>query len=101
MPDTLQFLIDERDRLDQAIAALQEPVRRRGRPPGSKATKVAAPKKRTMSPAARKAAAERMRAYWAKRRKATKKVTKKAGQKAGKRKQVANATSSSVGTGGR
>ena len=74
MPDILALLIEERDKLDQAIAALQGP-KRRGRPPGS-TPKKAAKKKRgrpPMSAAQREAASKRMKAYWAKRRKAKKK----------------------------
>jgi hypothetical protein len=60
------LLIAERDRLSRAIEALQGPAKRRGRPPGRKATSAgaAAPKpvKRTMSPAGRKAIAEAARA---------------------------------------
>jgi hypothetical protein len=72
------MLIEERDRLNLAIAALQRGVRRRGRPPGSgksAAAAVPAPKKRgrkKMSAAARKAVSERMRKYWAGRKKAKK-----------------------------
>ncbi len=74
------LLIAERDRLSRAIDALQGPAKRRGRPP--KATAAAAPaaapaakpagtrRKRTpMSPAARKEQSERMKAFWAARRK--------------------------------
>jgi hypothetical protein len=76
------LLIAERDRLTRAIEALQGPVKRRGRPPrnamqatDSDSTSAAAPKKkrgRTFSAAQRRAAAERMKAMWAKRRKAAK-----------------------------
>jgi hypothetical protein len=71
------MLIEERDRLNLAIAALQRGVRRRGRPPGSgkSAAAAPAPKKRgrkKMSAAARKAVSERMRKYWASRKKAKK-----------------------------
>ncbi len=68
----LALLIAERDRLNAAIEALQG-ARRRGRPPKNPLLAVqAAPakKRRGMSAANRKAAAARMRAYWAKKRKA-------------------------------
>lgn len=72
--DVLGLLIAERDRLNQAIAVLQGgadavPRKRRGRPPGSKSKKAASTRKGPMSPAARKAASERMKKYWAQRRK--------------------------------
>lgn len=70
------LLISERDKLNQAIAALTGSVtaKRRGRPPKSAAAVAAtapapagAPKKhgRAFSAAQRKAASERMRARWA------------------------------------
>ena len=71
------LLISERDKLNRAIEALGTPVQRRGRPPknplaaavtGTAATP--APKKRGgLSTAKRKAQSERMKAYWAKRKK--------------------------------
>jgi hypothetical protein len=81
----LALLIGERDKLNRAIEALGAPTgKRRGRPPGSKnataATEpTAAPaktarKKRNFSPEQRAAAAKRMKAMWAKRRKAAKKT---------------------------
>ena len=74
MTDVLTLLIQERDRLNRAIEILQSEPKRRGRKPGSAATAAAVPKKRRrrrkMSPAARKAVSERMRKYWAGRRKA-------------------------------
>jgi hypothetical protein len=76
MPDVLAMLIEERDRLNLAIAALQSGVRRRGRPPGSGASAAAKPAKRPgrkkMSSAARKAVSERMKKYWAGRKKGKK-----------------------------
>jgi len=68
------LLIAERDKLNSAIAALQGEVKRRGRPPKSAASVApAAPsapaKRKGMSAARRKAQGERMKAYWAKRRK--------------------------------
>jgi hypothetical protein len=76
----LSLLIAERDRLNAAIDVLGgTTTKRRGRPPGS-GVKHAEPagtvrKKRNFSPAQRKAAADRMKAMWAKKRKATAKKT--------------------------
>ena len=73
------LLMAERDKLSRAIEALQGAVKRRGRPPKNitavvAATVPTAPKKRKgMSAARRKAQAERMKEYWAKRKKAAKK----------------------------
>ncbi len=67
----LALLIQERDKLNRAIEALQG-VKRRGRPPKNPAAVVeaAAPAKRQgRTPAQRKAQAEKMKAYWAKRKK--------------------------------
>jgi hypothetical protein len=73
----LALLIAERDKLSRAIEALSGP-KRRGRPPGVKksapasaaiASPAASPKRRTFTAAQRKAFGERMKAYWAKRRK--------------------------------
>lgn len=76
----VSLLIAERDRLQRAIEALQGPAKRRGRPPKSIAGGVAKPstpapakKKAAWSAAKRKAQGERMKAYWAKRRKTAKK----------------------------
>jgi len=75
------LLLAERDRLTRAIEALQGPAVRRGRPAGTVSKKTApvaahapvkaaaAAKHRNQSPAARKAASERMKAYWAAKRK--------------------------------
>jgi hypothetical protein len=78
------LLVAERDRLTRAIEALQGPAKRRGRPPKS-ASAVAhlasatssAPakakpgrKRRKLTAAEKKAASERMKAFWAARRKA-------------------------------
>jgi hypothetical protein len=72
----LQELKDQRSRIDAAIAALGgisgggiSTGKRRGRPPGTKN----APKKRTMSAAARKRIGEAMRKRWAAARKSGKK----------------------------
>jgi hypothetical protein len=71
------LLIAERDRLTRAIDALQGPTKRRGRPPKSEsaaaastpAAKPARKKRRKLTPAEKKAASERMKAFWAARRK--------------------------------
>ncbi len=70
--DVLQMLIAERDKLNRAIEALQsEPGRGKvGRrrafaAPGASRTR----KRRGMSAEARRAQSERMKAYWAARRK--------------------------------
>jgi hypothetical protein len=71
----LTLLIAERDKLTAAIEVLQGPTKRRGGPPGSRngvSAAVAAPKKqarRTFTAAQRKAQSERLKAYWAKKRK--------------------------------
>lgn len=73
----LALLIAERDKLNNAIEALSGP-KRRGRPPGTQnsasiSAEAASPavsrKGRTFTAAQRKAFGERMKAYWAKRRK--------------------------------
>jgi hypothetical protein len=72
----LSLLIAERDKLNRAIEALQGSAKRRGRPPKNPLM-VAAPavaptpakKRRRRSAAQRKAQAERMKAYWAAKRK--------------------------------
>jgi hypothetical protein len=73
--NVLQQLETERDRVNQAIAALQElqgipSTPRRGRPPKNQqsASVVSMPKKRTMSPAARRRISEMMKKRWAERR---------------------------------
>jgi len=70
-------LIAERDKLSRAIEALQGSAKRRGRPAkiATAATHAVAIKsntKRKRSTAQRKAQAERMRAYWAAKRKKAK-----------------------------
>ena len=73
----LTLLIAERDRLSAAIHALQGGVSRRGRPPKSSAgdagpAAAAAPRRRKRKPltaAQKKAQSERMKAFWANRRK--------------------------------
>jgi hypothetical protein len=73
----LALLTTERDKLTRAIEALQGQTKRRGRPPRnplvgvtvSAATPEPTRKKRTFTAAQRKQQAERMRAYWAAKRK--------------------------------
>ena len=77
MADILALLIEERDRLNEAITVLGGP-RRRGRPraDAKKANNPAAtakPGRKMMSPTQRKAVSERMKKSWAKRRRAAKK----------------------------
>jgi hypothetical protein len=70
----LALLIAERDKLSRAIEALSGPTTRRGRPPKSAGTPVpaAAPAKKTRKFSAyqRKKQGERMKAYWAAKKKA-------------------------------
>jgi hypothetical protein len=70
----LALLIAERDRLSRAIAALQGPAKRRGRPPGSgrQAATVATvsaqakvPRKRKLSAAGRRAIVAAAKKRWA------------------------------------
>ena len=75
----IALLIAERDKLNRAIEALQGSAKRRGRPPknplAASATPAAAPvakKRKRRSAAQRKAQAERMKAYWAAKRKKAK-----------------------------
>jgi hypothetical protein len=80
----VSMLVAERDRLNRAIEALQGPAKRRGRPPLALAAAAVAPAvpapakakptrgRRKLTPAEKKAASERMKAYWAARRKAQK-----------------------------
>ena len=70
------LLIEERDKLNRAIEALQGHTKRRGRPAKNRLaaevpTAVEPPKARRkgMSNAARKAQSKRMKAYWAAKRK--------------------------------
>jgi hypothetical protein len=76
------LLVAERDRLNNAIEALQGTSKRIGRPPkNSVATAIPAPtKRRKFSKAQREAAAERMRQRWASK-KAAAKVTNKSKSK--------------------
>jgi hypothetical protein len=82
----IQLLIAERDRINGAIEALGggTTTKRRGRPPrdplanapswvtGKAEPPVKAKKHHMRNPAARKAQAQRMRAYWRKKKKAEK-----------------------------
>jgi hypothetical protein len=75
----LALLVAERDKLNRAIEALQGPIKRRGRPPKNSFAAAAAPvaplpaptvkKRKGLSAAARKAQSQRMKAYWAAKRK--------------------------------
>jgi len=70
----LTLLIAERDKLNRAIEALQGATKRPGRPPknaavAAPASEPVAPKRKRRSAAQRKAQAERMKAYWAAKRK--------------------------------
>jgi hypothetical protein len=69
----ISLLIAERDKLSRAIETLQGSVTRRGRPAKNQsptaALRTPAPKKKRRTAAQRKAQAERMRAYWAAKRK--------------------------------
>jgi hypothetical protein len=86
----LALLIEERDKLNRAIDALQGPTKRRGRPPanswtvttpvGSQVVSEPQPTKKTrrkFSAAQRKQHAERMKAYWAAKKSSAKKTAKK------------------------
>jgi hypothetical protein len=75
----LALLLSERDKLNKAIEALQGPVRRRGRPPRNPGV-IASPvpeKKRgpKRTAAQNKAQSDRMKKYWAARRKQAKTKT--------------------------
>jgi len=69
----ISLLIAERDKLNRAIETLQGSAKRRGRPPKNQslttALAAAPAKKKRRSAAQRKAQAERMKAYWAAKRK--------------------------------
>jgi hypothetical protein len=74
--EIVALLVAERDRLNKAIEALQGPVKRRGRPPKNPvAIASAVPEKKRGSKrtaAQNKAHSERMKKYWAARRKQAK-----------------------------
>jgi len=75
------LLVSERDRINRALEALNTTTKRRGRPPKNTSVTIAnaplpskdgphaARKRRSMTPAQKKAHGARMKAYWAKRRK--------------------------------
>jgi hypothetical protein len=75
------LLISERDRITQALEALNATTKRRGRPPKNNSVSTVyasvpsasgiepARKRRGMTAAQKKAHGARMKAYWAKRRK--------------------------------
>ena len=72
----LSLLVAERDRLNRAIEALQGAAKHRGRPAksndGAVSAKAAPAARRTrkpMTPAQKKAHSNRMKAFWAERRK--------------------------------
>lgn len=73
--EILALLIAERDRLNAAIAALQSgsvATKRRGRPPKKESAAVPEePARKKRTPAQRKAQANRMKAYWAAKKKAS------------------------------
>lgn len=72
----VQLLIQERDRLNRAIEALQGPVKRRGRPPkvaAVEATDTEAPKKRKpFSAATKRKMARAQKKRWAEKKAAEK-----------------------------
>jgi hypothetical protein len=70
----LELLIQERNRLNRAIEALQSPARRGGRGRGSAISTdgVVSRRGHGMSLLARKAQSRRMKAYWVTKRKAVK-----------------------------
>jgi hypothetical protein len=94
----LALLIAERDKLSRAIEVLQGSTKRRGRPPKNEfsvatptapeAAQPAKKKRRKFTPAQRKQQAERMKAYWAAKKKAAAKPQVKS---ANKRKKTAQA----------
>lgn len=69
------ILIAERDKLSRAIEALQGPTKRRGRPPKNpdvSTASIALPadhKRRGRTAAQRRAQSEKMKKYWASKRK--------------------------------
>ncbi len=70
--EILKFLVAERDRLERAIQALQGPSKPRGRPPkteGNSQTGAPLQKRKSRSAAQRRAQSEKMKKYWAARRK--------------------------------
>jgi hypothetical protein len=68
----IALLIEERDRLNRAIEALQGPIKRRGRPPKNPlATDEAPRKRRRFSAATRKKMAAAQKKRWAAKKKAS------------------------------
>ncbi len=69
------ILIAERDKLSRAIEALQGPIKRRGRPPKNPEVSIAAiatpveQKRKGRTAAQRRAQSEKMKKYWAAKRK--------------------------------
>jgi len=75
MSDALEILIAERDRLNRAIEILQGestpiPKRGPGRPPGTRNKETKKRSRKPMSAAKRQEVSDRMKQYWAERRKA-------------------------------
>jgi hypothetical protein len=98
----LDLLIAERDKLNRAIEVLQGSTKRRGRPPKSVLSVIPASpepaqpakkKRRKFTAVQRKQQAERMKAFWAAKKKAEAKPQSKAASKpkAGKPKKTATA----------
>jgi len=69
----LAMLIAERERINRAIEALQGPAKRRGRPLANQSPDAPSKRGRTFTREQRQAAADRMKAMWAKKKKAAKK----------------------------
>ena len=73
--DIVALLVTERDKLNRAIEALGAPVKRRGRPAKTARSVAAVPsaptKRKPMTAAEKKALSVKMKAAWAKRKKAT------------------------------
>jgi len=66
------ILVAERDRLNRAIEALQGPMRRRGRPPKNPLISPLVPavkQRKGRTPEQKKAQSEKMKKYWALRKK--------------------------------
>ena len=72
----LTLLIEERNRLNRAIEALQGPIKRRGRPAKSAGAVPTSRKRPARTAAQRKAQSERMKKSWAARKKQEKGAAK-------------------------
>jgi hypothetical protein len=73
----IALLIQERDTLNQAIAALQGSPKRRGRPPKNREVELPAAPRKTVKQIQRdKKQSARMKKYWAKRKKDEAKAAK-------------------------